>query len=91
MHDSVINELGKFDSKLKIGEVQKMTFTKHDRGPFWLSPLECIKSKIELLVELQKKGVDTTSRRYLKEELIQLSDHNPLPCSSSSYRVAELS
>ena len=70
MHDSVINELGKFDSKLKIGEVQKMIFTKHDRGLFWLSPLECIKSKydlihdstikkdktkIELLVELRKK------------------------------------
>ena len=102
MHDSVIKELDKFNSKLTIGEVQKMNFTKHDRGPFWLSPLECIKSKydkihdstikkdktkIELLVELRRKGVDTTSRRYLKEELIKLSENNNISIFTTNKKI----
>ena len=55
IHDSVIKELGPFESKLKICEVQKMVFTKHDRGPFWLSSLECIKSKYELIHDTRIK------------------------------------
>ena len=36
-------------------------------------------TKIELLIELRKKGVDTTSRRFFKDELIGLSTNNNIP------------
>ena len=102
MHDSVIKELGPYQSLLKIGDVQKMIFTKHDRGPFWLTSLQCIKSKydsvqdtkikkdktkIELLIELRKKGVDTTSRRFLKDELIKLAKDNDISISTTDYQI----
>ena len=45
------------------------------------------KTKIELLIELRKKGVDTTSRRYLREELIVLSNNNNIPIYTINTRI----
>ena len=82
MHDSIIQEVGPFQSELKVGDNQKMVYTKHVKGPFWMTPINRLKTKydlvqdgsikkdktkIELLIDLRKKGVDTTSRRYLKK------------------------
>ena len=34
MHDSIIKEVGPFESELKVGDTQTMVYTKHDKGPF---------------------------------------------------------
>ena len=64
-----------------------MTFKEHNSGPFWLSPTQKLKTKYSrvlagnnvknktktrILVDLRTKGVDTTRRRFLKQELIDL-------------------
>ena len=64
-----------------------MVFKEGDDGPFWLTPQEKLTtkndtysgpilkkdlSKCALLVELRKSGYDTSKKRYLKDELIEL-------------------
>ena len=65
-----INYGGAFPSLLKVGENQKMVYTKHNKGPFWMTAIDRLKTKydlvqdesikkdkirIELLIELRKK------------------------------------
>ena len=45
------------------------------------------KTKIALLVELRRKGIDTTSRRYLKDELISLSKNNNISIHTITKRI----
>ena len=75
---SIISELGPYDPTTH--------FVSHDEGPFWLSPIQKIatkydkttdevvtknKMKVELLIELQKHGVETRNRLF--EDLDNLS------------------
>ena len=102
MHGTIIQEVGPFSSLLKVGDNQKMVYSKHDKGPFWMKPIERLKTKydlikngsikkdktkIELLIDLRKIGADITSRRYLKEELIVLCNSNNIPIYTITTRT----
>ena len=102
MHDTIIQEVGTFPSLLKVGDNQKMVYSKYDKGLFWVKPIERLKTKydliqdgsiikdktkIELLIDLRKIGVDTTSRPYLKEELIVLCNSNNIPIYTTTTRT----
>ena len=64
-----------------------MNFTAHDSGPFWMDNINKLstkydkvldevevkeRSKVRLLVDLMKKCVDTSKKRFLKEDLVEL-------------------
>ena len=93
MRNTKIMELGPYDSILNIGDAQNMHFSPHDNGPFWMRPIDRIakkydkilsyeivreKTKIELLIELRRAGVDTQKRRFLKPELVELCNQNSI-------------
>jgi len=87
MRSTLIPELGEYETNFNIGDEQDMVFKEGDDGPFWLTPEEKIQtkndtysgpvikkdlSKCEMLVELRKSGYDTSKKRYLKDELLEL-------------------
>lgn len=91
MHDTIIHEVGPFRSILKAGNTQIMTFGKPDKGPFWMDPISKLeykydhftrgtqnneKTKAMMLEDLCCHGVDTSSHRFLKEELLELCREN---------------
>jgi hypothetical protein len=39
--ESTYGFLGRFPSKLKESDIQSMVFQEGDKGPFWMSPIEC--------------------------------------------------
>ena len=94
MRDTLIKDVGIYNHSINIGDTQKMTFREEDYGPFWMDILEANNSKndittpevitkernkIELLKELRISGADTTSRRYLKPELVQMCKDRNIP------------
>ena len=97
MHDTVITEVGPHVRLFDVGETQRMYFTNDDDGPFWMNDEEKAnrkfdkilqgskvkeKTKAQLLVDLRSKGVDTTQKRFLKEELVELCRSNNIETSS---------
>ena len=91
MHDTVINEVGPYESLLDIGQKQLMNFSESDEGPFWLTSENKIaskynrsvegstrmkKTKTEMLIELRRKGIDTTKKRYLVTDLLTMCNEN---------------
>ena len=52
MHDGIIQEVGPFPSLLKVGENQKMVYTKHNKGPFWTTAIDRLKTKYDLIQDL---------------------------------------
>ena len=91
MQSTVAKELGEFEATLNVGDIQSMIFTEEDDGPFWMTERQRLeqktdrltgnvknreKTKIEMLSELRRAGVDTTKKRFLKEELVELCEKN---------------
>ena len=69
MYIIIIKDTGPFNSLSNIGYEQIMNFTKYDSGPFWMIPMDRLKSKydyyrnesiikekikVKLLVDLKK-------------------------------------
>ena len=50
--------------------------TKHDNFKTSLKKIQ--KTKTELLIELRTKGIDTTKKRFLKDELLTLCAENDI-------------
>ena len=89
---------------LDIGSVQKMNLCEHDVGPFWVKSIkknatkyEVVETgiitkeeiKAELLIELHKNGVDTTSWRFLLKELKELAVFNNTTTSITTNNVSK--
>ena len=87
MRETVVPEIGHYNAILTVGDIQRMQFIDTNPGPFWMSTDKALsskydvispstkvreKTKVELLVELNSKGVDTTTRRYMKNEIVSL-------------------
>ena len=90
MRDGFIHQKGTYQSAHCAGP-QRMHFVDQDDGPFWMTPDEKAatkydrtdgttqrkeKTKAQLLINLRARGVDTTKKRYLKPELIQMCHEN---------------
>ena len=82
MRDTIVPEVGTFPSILTPGDTQTMHFKDNNIGPFWLSNEERLaqkynvsrntvttrnRTKTELLMELNRKGCNTTLRRFTKD------------------------
>jgi hypothetical protein len=92
--DTIIEEgcLGQYNSILKIGDTQQLTYADDDDGPFHLKPDEQIlrkydkvvgrvnkpKTKSEILQELIDSSNFTMAKHYTKEELEALAKHHKL-------------
>ena len=104
MSDTSVTEVGQYSSLLKVGDLQILSFTDGDDGPFWMNDAERLetkddvvtsevitkqKTKTELLIELRQKGVDTTVKRFLKTELITLASKHHIPISKTNNDVVK--
>ena len=85
--------------------MSKTWFLKEeDEGPFWLNEndkrslkkdilsgpiFEKDLSKCELLIELRKTGYDTTKKRYLKNELIEICKLNNIATTKKIQKTEE--
>ena len=84
MRSTTIQEVGNYQAQLSIGDTQELSFKEGDDGPFWMTPQQQLenkfdqllgtytekeRTKVELLVELRKKGIDTSKNRYLLEDI----------------------
>ena len=102
MRSGTIGELGTYEAMFSLGTRQSMIFTSSCDGPFWMDTTERIstridtvaagtipkdKTKAELLVESRKIGVDTTSRRFLKPEMIALCKQHNIPISTTTNNI----
>ena len=58
---------------------------KQKEGPIFKKEL----SKSELLIELRKKGYDTTKKRYLKPELITICNSNDISITKDVRKKTE--
>ena len=91
-----IRELGPHASLYNLGDEQNMVFDASSVGPLLMTPAERLESRdnpllhetitkdrmmADLLVNLRKQGADTTSRRFLKPELVDLSLKNNITIS----------
>ena len=94
MRDTTVTETGPYPSVLQVGDTQSLAFKDSDDGPFWMDENDRSKTKndvalsevvtkkrtkLELLIELRKNGVDTTMKRFLKHELVALAIKNNIP------------
>jgi len=104
MRSTIIPEIGNYETTFKIGDEQAMVFKEDDEGPFWLNDLEKLAtkndtfsgpllkkelSKCELLIQLRKSGYDTTKKRYLKNELLEICKLNNIETNKTFQKVAE--
>ena len=105
MYDTTIMDVGIYTSKCGVGSLKQMIFKGRHEGPFWMDKKEQIRTKYDIVVEgttkkmktkaimvveLRNKGVDTTSKRFLKLELIQMYNANYIDTMSRhkiSYQV----
>ena len=89
--------------KFEVDNEQDLTFKEGDNGPFWMSDADrekCKedqqsgdnkqrnKTKVEMLVDLQREGVDTSKRRYLLQELQELCRENSIPLQVTEQNIA---
>ena len=87
MRETTVTDVGEFAATLTAGQCQKVIFTEQDDGPFWLNAKERTslkydrrkdtiasrnRTKTELLIELNRKGCNTTLPRFTKKEIITL-------------------
>ena len=94
IRDTVVAEVGTYLSTHRVGDVHLMHFVEKDDGPFWLTTEERIvfrndkplltttekeKTKVQLLIDLRKSGFDTTKRRYLKGDLVDICKTQNIP------------
>ena len=75
---------------LVFPKVDKCT---EEDGPFWLTQAQRLatqtnikkvkrdKNVVELLVEIRASGFDTLKKRYLKSELVKLSEERNIPAT----------
>ena len=97
MHNTKIFENGPHPAQLSVGDTQHMNFEVHDPGPFWMDPMTKLatkydrvlntiekieKTKVQLLIELRSKGFDTSSKRFLKDDLLELCKANNISTST---------
>ena len=70
LHDTQIKEkvgyLGPYLSILKPGDIQTMNFGLTDKGPFWMTPEECLKTKYDIAIIGKPK-----TRKFTKDELTE--------------------
>ena len=79
--------MGTYPTNIKLGEQQNLNFVDGDVGPFWLNneTKEATKydtdegtiitkelTKVDLLIALRQDGYNTTKKRFLKPQLIEL-------------------
>ena len=67
MHNTTINELGTYPAQLKVGDIQSLTFTDEDAGPFYLSDEEREGLKFDVLSG--KKKIMKKTKRMLVDEI----------------------
>ena len=54
MRDSKIKDIGEFNGTLKAGDIQNMNFKEGDEGPFWLSPMQALSKKYDVVKDTVK-------------------------------------
>jgi hypothetical protein len=58
--------LGPFSPKLHVGDIQSMTFSENDEGPFYLPPVNC---KLWRYDEIRRKKTKNRLKKDLCKEL----------------------
>jgi hypothetical protein len=104
MHNTILQEVGPHPRILKGGDQQVMHFIEGADGPFWMTTTQKLetkddrqlgtaksraKNKIELLRELHQSGYDTTTQRYLKEDLVALCGPRNISMTIEEQKVKE--
>ena len=64
IHDTIINSIGNFSCLLMVGSVQKMNFTAHNSGSFWLSPFQKTETKYDRIL------TGSSTKQKTKAELL---------------------
>ena len=98
MHEITVGEIGPYPSMLKVSEQQSMLFTDSCKGLFWLKDMDEVlsrvdvshdrsqakdKTKARLLVGLRCTVIGTTSRQYLKSDLVTVCITHNIPTTVS--------
>ena len=104
MRDTTVSEIGPYPSVFQVGDTQSLAFKDSDDGPFWMDENDRSKTKndvalsevvtkkrtkLELLIELRKNGVDTTMKRFLKHELVALAIKNNIPVTYTQVDITK--